>query len=217
MSDYMFMLENHLTAAQNRVLAEVRKAALEANVNVFLTGGAVRDMLGGFPIRDLDFTVEGNAVKLAKTVADALGAEIVETDSNRKTVELLSPEGVTFEIGMARTERYTKTAGKPHVAPATIQEDLQRRDLTINALALSLNRGSRGLLLDPTNGMGDLERKELRNTGNYVFYDSPMRLLRLGRFRARLGFTIAEKTELHYRNAREAEIEKFITKEELLQ
>ncbi len=216
MSDYMFMLENHLTAAQNRVLAEVRKAALEANVNVFLTGGAVRDMLGGFPIRDLDFTVEGNAVKLAKTVADALGAEIVETDSNRKTVELLSPEGVTFEIGMARTERYTKTAGKPHVAPATIQEDLQRRDLTINALALSLNRGSRGLLLDPTNGMGDLERKELRNTGNYVFYDSPMRLLRLGRFRARLGFTIAEKTELHYRNAREAEIEKFITKEELL-
>ena len=56
MSDYMFMLENHLTAAQNRVVAEVRKAALEANVNVFLTGGAVRDMLGGFPIRDLDFT-----------------------------------------------------------------------------------------------------------------------------------------------------------------
>jgi tRNA nucleotidyltransferase (CCA-adding enzyme) len=216
MSDYMFMLENHLTAAQNRVLAEVRKAALEANVNVFLTGGAVRDMLGGFPIRDLDFTVEGNAVKLAKTVADQLGAEILETDANRKTVELLSAEGVTFEIGMARTERYTKTAGKPHVAPATIQEDLQRRDLTINALALSLNRGSRGLLLDPTNGMGDLERKELRNTGNYVFYDSPVRLLRLGRFRARLGFAMAEKTELHYRNAREAEIEKFITREEML-
>jgi tRNA nucleotidyltransferase (CCA-adding enzyme) len=216
MSDYMFMLENHLTAAQNRVLAEVRKAALEANVNVFLTGGAVRDMLGGFPIRDLDFTVEGNAIKLAKTVADQLGAEILETDSTRKSVELLSPEGVTFEIGMARTERYAKTAGKPQVTAATIQEDLQRRDLTINALALSLNRGSRGLLLDPTNGMGDLERKELRNTGNYVFYDSPVRLLRLGRFRARLGFTIAEKTELHYRNAREAEIEKFITREELL-
>ena len=159
MSDYMFMLENHLTAAQNRVLAEVRKAAVEAKVNVFLTGGAVRDMLGGFPIRDLDFTVEGNALKLAKTVADQLDAEIVYSDSNRKAAELISPEGVTFEIGMARTERYTKTAGKPQVTPATIQEDLQRRDFTINALALSLNRASRGLLLDPTNGMGDLERK----------------------------------------------------------
>ena len=85
MSDYMFMLENHLTAAQNRVLAEVMKAAVEANVNVFLTGGAVRDMFGRFPIRDLDFTVEGNALKLAKTVSDALGAEIVKTDTNRKT------------------------------------------------------------------------------------------------------------------------------------
>jgi tRNA nucleotidyltransferase (CCA-adding enzyme) len=216
MSDYMFMLENHLTAAQNRVLAAARKAALEENVNVFLTGGAVRDMLGGFPIRDLDFTVEGNAVKLAKSVADKLGATILTTDSNRKAVELLSPEGVPFEISMARTERYAKTAGKPHVTPATIQEDLQRRDLTINALALSLNRGSRGLLLDPTNGMGDLERKELRNTGNYAFYDSPVRLLRLGRFRVRFDFTIAEKTESQYRNAREAELEKYITREELL-
>src|SRR6476659_4627871 len=147
MSDYMFMLENHLTAAQNRVLAEVMKAAVEANVNVFLTGGAVRDMLGGFPIRDLDFTVEGNALKLAKTVADQLGAEIVLTDSNRKVAELVSPEGVTFEISMARRERYGKTGGKPQVTPATIHDDLRRRDFTINALALSLNRASRGLLI----------------------------------------------------------------------
>ena len=112
MSDYMFMLENHLNAAQNRVLAEVQKAAVEENVNVFLTGGAVRDMLGGFPIRDLDFTVEGNALKLAKTVAGRLGAEIISSDANRRTAELVSPEGVTFEIGMARREKYAKTAGK---------------------------------------------------------------------------------------------------------
>src|SRR3954471_16857928 len=121
MSDYMFMLENHLTAAQNRVLAAVMKAALEANVNVFLTGGAVRDMLGGFPIRDLDFTVEGNALKIAKAVSDELEAEIVKSDSNRKTADLLSPGVVTFEIGMARTERYGKIASKPQVTPATIQ------------------------------------------------------------------------------------------------
>src|SRR5436190_12840182 len=216
MSDYMFMLENHLNAAQNRVLAEVHKVAVEENVNVFLTGGAVRDMLGGFPIRDLDFTVEGNALKLAKTVAGRLGAEIISSDANRRTAELVSPEGVTFEIGMARHEKYAKTAGKPQVTPATIQEDLLRRDFTINALALSLNRASRGLLLDPTNGMGDLDRKELRNTGNYVFYDSPVRLMRLGRFKARLGFSIAEKTANQYNNAREAEVETHITQEQLL-
>jgi tRNA nucleotidyltransferase (CCA-adding enzyme) len=216
MSDYMFMLENHLTGAQNRVLAAVQKAAAEAQTNLFLTGGAVRDMFGGFPIRDLDFTVEGNALKLAKTVADQLGAEIIQTDSNRKSVELVSSEGVTFEIGMARTERYAKTGGKPQVTPATIHDDLRRRDFTINALALSLNRASRGLLIDPTNGMGDLHAKELRSVGNYGFYDSPVRLMRLTRLRVRTGFVVTERTAAQYANAREGEVESHITREELL-
>ena len=216
MSDYMFMLENHLTGAQNRVLAAVEKAAAEAQINLFLTGGAVRDMFGGFPIRDLDFTVEGNALKMAKTVAERLGAEIVHADSNRKVAELLSAEGVTFEIGMARTERYTKTGGKPQVTPATIHEDLRRRDFTVNALALSLNRASRGLLLDPTNGMGDLHAKELRSATNYGFYDSPVRLVRLTRLRVRMGFTVGERTATQYSNAREGEVESHVTPEELL-
>ena len=216
MSDYMFMLENHLTAAQNRVLAAIQKAAADAQINLFLTGGAVRDMFGGFPIRDLDFTVEGNALKLAKTVADQLDARIVHTDSNRKSVELISPEGVTFEISLARTERYPKTGAKPQVAPATIHEDLKRRDFTINALGLSLNRASRGLLIDPTNGMGDLHAKELRSVGNYGFYDSPVRLMRLTRLRVRTGFAVTERTAAQYANAREAEVESHITREELL-
>jgi tRNA nucleotidyltransferase (CCA-adding enzyme) len=216
MSDYMFMLENHLTGAQNRVVAAVQKAAAEAQINVFLTGGAVRDMFGGFPIRDLDFTVEGAALKLAKTVAEQLGAEILQSDSNRKLAELRSPEGVTFEIGMARSERYAKTGGKPQVTAATIHDDLRRRDFTINSLGLSLNRASRGLLLDPTNGMGDLHAKELRSTTNYGFYDSPVRLMRLTRFRVRLGFTVSERTAAQYANAREAEVESHITSEDLL-
>jgi tRNA nucleotidyltransferase/poly(A) polymerase len=216
MSDYMFMLENHLTAEQNRVVAEVQRAAAEANVNVFLTGGAVRDMFGGFPIRDLDFTFEGPALKLAKPIAESLGAEILASDPHRKTADLISPEGVTFELSMARTEKYAKTGGKPHVTPAALHEDLLRRDFTINALGLSLNRASRGLLLDPTNGMGDLVAHELRSTGNYVFYDSPVRLLRMIRLRVRLGFSIAERTRASYRNAREGEVEKLITREELL-
>ncbi|HYP05896.1 MAG TPA: hypothetical protein VER03_06640 [Bryobacteraceae bacterium] len=216
MSDYMFMLENHLTSAQNRVVAEVQRVAAEANVHLFLTGGAVRDMFGGFPIRDLDFTLEGPALKLAKSIADNLGAEVVYSDASRKITELVSPEGVTFEISMARTEKYTKTGAKPQVAPATIHEDLRRRDFTINAIALSLNRASRGLLVDPVNGMGDLQSKEIRSTNSYVFYASPVRLLRLTRFRVRMGFTIAERTVSQIRNAREAQAEEHITREELL-
>src|SRR5579871_1751477 len=108
MSDYMFMLDSHLNADQSRIVNQVQSAAGEANANVFLTGGAMRDMLGGFPIRDLDFTVEGNALKLAKAVAQAAKAQIVTTDEHRKSVELLFPGGITAEIAMSRHERYGK-------------------------------------------------------------------------------------------------------------
>ena len=154
MSDYMFMLESHLSASQNRAVAQVQAAAAQANVNLFLTGGAVRDMLGGFPIRDLDFTVEGNALKLAKAVAKEAGAEMAAVDEHRRSVEMLFPGGVTAEIAMARQERYVKIGGRPIITPATIHEDLRCRDFTVNAVALSLNRASLGLLLDPTNGVG---------------------------------------------------------------
>jgi tRNA nucleotidyltransferase/poly(A) polymerase len=216
MSDYMFMLENHLTADQSRVLAEVEAAAAQAGVSLFLTGGAIRDMLGGFAIRDLDFTVEGNALKLAKVLAQKSGAEILSTDENRKTAELRFPPGVTVEIGMARQERYAKPGGKAHVTPATIHDDLRGRDFTVNALALSLNKASRGLLLDPTNGLSELERKELRAATNYTLYDNPIRIFRLIRFKVRLGFQIAERTQMQYENARLAEVEKHIPPSALL-
>ena len=207
MSDYMFMLENHLSADQSRVVAAVQEAASADNIALFLTGGAMRDMLGGFVIRDLDFTVEGNAVKLAKEVAKQGGGTVVSLDDHRKCVELLFPGAVTCEIAMARREKYPKPGAKPQVSPATIYEDLQGRDFSINAIALSLNRGSRGLLIDPTNGLADLERKEIRATGNYNLSDDPARLLRLVRFRTRLGFAVDEKTQSQYQNAREAGME----------
>lgn len=207
MSDYMFMLESHLSSDQSRVVAQVQAAAAAANINVFLTGGAMRDMLGGLPILDLDFTVEGNAVKLARTVASKSKAEVVDVDENRKSARLVFPGGVNATISMARQEKYPKPGGKPQVQPATIHEDLRGRDFTINSIALSLNAASRGLLLDPNNGFGDLEHKELRAVSNYTLYDDPIRLLRLQRFKIKLGFTIGERTKLQYDNAREAGLE----------
>lgn len=155
MSDYMFMLESRLSADQNRVLEQVQAAAAAAGVNLFLTGGGMRDMLGGFRIRDLDFSVEGHALKVAAALAEQ-GARTVSLDENRRVAELVFPSGVTAQVAMSRKERYAKTGAKPHVTPASIQEDLRGRDFTINAMALSLNRASRGLLLDPTNGLADL-------------------------------------------------------------
>jgi tRNA nucleotidyltransferase (CCA-adding enzyme) len=210
MSDYIYMLESHLSPDQNRVVADVQKAARPANLNLFLTGGAMRDMLAGYRIRDLDFVVEGNALKLAKAVAEDSGAKIVSTDENRKCAELVFTSGVTAQIAMSRQERYAKTGAKPQVSPATIQEDLRGRDFTCNAIALSLNRASHGLLLDPMNGLADLERHELRAINPYGFYDDPTRLLRLERFRVRLGFTVEERTKMQVANAREAGVEKYI-------
>jgi tRNA nucleotidyltransferase (CCA-adding enzyme) len=205
--DYMFMLESHLTPDQRRAVEEVHACAGEANAGLFLTGGAMRDMLGGFPIRDLDFTVEGNALKLAKALGSRPGVEISSTDDTRKSVELRFPGGVTGSLSMARQERYAKPGGKPTVQPATIHEDLRGRDFTINAIGLSLNRASRGLLVDPTNGLADIEHKELRATSNYTLYDDPSRILRLIRFRVRLGYEIAERTKMQYENVRAAELE----------
>jgi tRNA nucleotidyltransferase (CCA-adding enzyme) len=207
MSDYMFKLDSHLSGEQARAVVAVRDAAEAENLNLFLTGGAMRDMMGGYPIRDLDFTVEGPAIRFAKTLAQKTGAEITSVDDLRKTTEMRFSGGVLASVSMAHQEKYPKPAAKPHVQPSTIHEDLRCRDFTVNAIALSLGKASRGLLLDPTNGLGDLEHKELRAISNYTLYDDPIRLLRLIRLRTRLNFTVNERTMGQYANVREAKLE----------
>jgi tRNA nucleotidyltransferase (CCA-adding enzyme) len=209
MSDYIYMLESHLSPDQNRVVEEVQAAAAPANVNLFLTGGAMRDMLSGNRIRDLDFVVEGNAIKVAKSIADRGTARIVATDEERKTADLVFASGVTAQIAMSRHEKVGR-GGKAQISPATIQDDLRRRDFTCNAIALSLNKASRGLLLDPLNGLADIEHKELRAASAYGFYDDPSRLLRMTRLSVRLGFAIEERTRMQVENAREAQVEQQI-------
>ena len=210
MSDYIYMLESHLSPDQNRVVEDVQAAAGQAGMNIFLTGGAMRDMLAGFRIRDLDFVVEGQALKVAKAICENGAARLVSSDDNRKCAELVFPSGVTAQVAMSRQERYARSGAKPHVTPATIQDDLRGRDFTCNAIALSLNRASRGLLLDPMNGLADIERKELRAINTYGFYDDPTRLLRLIRLQVRLEFGVEERTRMQVANAREAEVEKLI-------
>ena len=208
MSDYMFVLESHLDAAQNRVVGEMQRVATEASMNVWLTGGAMRDTLRGSRILDLDFTVERDAIKAGKALAHACGGTVLSEDPLKRWVELELPGGVRASVSNARTEKYSKPGAKPQVAPATIHEDLMRRDFTINAMALSLNRGSRGLLIDPANGQADLVNRELRTTNTYALFDDPSRLFRLIRFQYVLGFEVAARTQSQIENALLGEYQK---------
>jgi tRNA nucleotidyltransferase (CCA-adding enzyme) len=202
MADYIYTMEIRLTPDQQRGVTLVQDIARAAEMNIYLTGGAVRDIISGFPIRDLDFTVQGNPFKLQKELERA-GAVVSSTDDDLKALYLVLPGKVRAEISPARTERYDKVGKPPIVAPSTIIEDLRRRDFTVNAMALSLNPGSRGLLMDPFNGAADIEAKLLRMLHNYAFVEDPSRLIRATRFAARFHWPLEERTQARYQSARE--------------
>src|SRR5499427_685545 len=202
MADYIYTLETRLAPDQQKAVSLVQAAAKAAEMNLYLTGGAVRDIITGFPIRDLDFTVQGNALKLQKDLERA-GAVVGAADDETKTLLLTLSGGVRTEIAMARSERYEKTGKPPVIAPATIIEDLRRRDFTVNAMALSLNEGSRGLLMDPFNGVADIELKVVRVLHNYAFLEDPSRLIRAIRFTARFHWPLEERTQQRYEAAKE--------------
>ena len=202
MADYIYTMEIRLTPDQQKGATLVQEISRAAGLNLYLTGGAMRDIVSGFPIRDLDFTVQGNPLKLQKELERA-GAVIAAADDDLKTLFLQLPGNVRAEISMARTERYDKVGKPPVVAPATIIEDLRRRDFTVNAMALSLNPGSRGLLMDPFNGAADIESKLIRVLHNYAFVEDPSRLIRASRFAARFHWPLEERTQARYDSAKE--------------
>lgn len=202
MADYIYTLELRLTPNQQKGITLVQDISRAAGMNVYLTGGAVRDLISGFPIRDLDFTVQGNPIKLQREFERA-GGVIGGVEDDTHTIYVTLPGGVRAEVSSARTERYEKTGKPPIVAPATIIEDLRRRDFTVNAMALSLNPGSRGLLMDPFNGAADIEAKLLRILHNYAFVEDPSRLIRATRFSARFHWPLEERTQARYESAKE--------------
>src|SRR5438093_5322100 len=203
-------MELRLTPNQQKGVTLVQDIARAAGMNVYLTGGAVRDIISGFPIRDLDFTVQGNPNKLQKELERA-GAVVGGSEGDSQTVYITLPGGVRAEVSTARTERYEKTGKPPIVSPATIIEDLRRRDFTVNAMALSLNPGSRGLLLDPFNGAADIEAKLLRVLHNYAFVEDPSRLIRASRFAARFHWPLEERTQQRFQSAKENNYVEYIS------
>jgi tRNA nucleotidyltransferase (CCA-adding enzyme) len=204
-------MESRLTPDQLKGVTLVQDIARAQNMNVYLTGGAIRDIISGFPIRDLDFSVQGNPLKLQKDLVHA-GAVIQGTDEDLKVVYALLPGNVRAEISMTRAEVYDKPGKPPQITFATINEDLRRRDFTINAMALSLNPGSRGLLADPFNGVADTEGKVIRILHNYAFLEEPSRLIRATRFAARFHWQLEERTQARYESAKENGYIEYISK-----
>jgi tRNA nucleotidyltransferase (CCA-adding enzyme) len=209
MPDYIYLLENRLSADQRHALAQLREVARDAGTILFLTGDAVRDLTSGHAVRDLEIAVHGNALKLKKPI-EKLGGKVWGEHEASQSLYLCFPGTVRLDVISAHSVTYPKP-GKPVYHPASIQEDLRRRDFTVNAMAISLNEGSFGLLMDPLNGAADIESRTLRLVSNYGFIEDPSLMIRAIRYRARLGWEMDLKTRTRYDNAKGEEVIQFLS------
>ena len=200
MPDYIYLLENRLSQVQQNALRTVRDLARESQMTVFLTGAAVRDLTCGNPVRDLEVVVHGNALDLKSKIAGS-GGKIWGEFAAGRTLYLCFPGNVRVDLASARRAEYPKP-GKPVYHWTSIQEDLRSRDFTVNAMAISLNEGSYGLLMDPANGVADIETRLLRLVSNYGFLENPALMIRATRLKARLSFELEERTQTRYENAK---------------
>jgi tRNA nucleotidyltransferase/poly(A) polymerase len=200
MPDYIYLLENRLSADQRHALAQLRAVARDAGTILFLTGDAVRDLTSGHSVRELEVAVHGNALKLKKAL-EKLGAKVWGEDEPSRSLYLCFPGTVRVDVVSTHRVEVPKP-GKPVFHPASIHEDLRRRDFTVNSMAISLNEGSFGLLMDPLNGAADIEARTLRLVSNYGFLEEPSLLIRAVRYRARLGWEMDARTQARYDNAK---------------
>ena len=187
-----------LTGEQRRALDIVREISDEKGQKVYLVGGPVRDALLGFSVVDLDFSVEGDAVALARVVATNLGGKVTaHSRFGTATVELRqcggAEEVVRVDLVTARRESYPRPGQLPVVEPGTIADDLARRDFSINAMALPLASGGEALQ-DPHGGLDDLKAGVVRVLHPGSFADDPTRMMRAVRYEQRFGFGIAPDT-----------------------
>jgi tRNA nucleotidyltransferase (CCA-adding enzyme) len=200
MPDYIQLLESKLSPNQKQALNAMTDVARARGITVFLTGGAVRDIVSGASVRDLDMTVQANPLKFKKDLEKA-GFAITGEHETSQTLYLRYGHQARLEISAARTETFPKPA-RPQYQPAGILDDLRRRDFTANAMALSLNEGSWGLLLDPLNGSADIYSRQLRLVSNYGFLEDPIRMIRAVRLISRTGWDMEPRTKIRYDNAK---------------
>jgi poly(A) polymerase len=184
------------TEKEISVFEKIAQAAEILGTPAYLIGGFVRDKLIGRPTKDADIVCVGDGIALAHKVAEKLQPRTpVSYFKNFGTAQIKWGDWEIEFVG-ARKESYREQSRKPAVEPGTLEDDQLRRDFTINAMAISLNRADYGLLIDPFGGIGDLQTKTIRTPLDplQTFSDDPLRMLRGVRFATQLGFVIAEDT-----------------------
>jgi tRNA nucleotidyltransferase (CCA-adding enzyme) len=188
---------NFLSRLNPKFLALVRSIGILAQsqgVSAYLVGGPVRDLMLKLPNLDLDITVEGNGIRLAEAWAALYRGALVARYPAFKTATVRLPDGRLVDFATARREVYARRGAYPAVMPSGIKDDLFRRDFTINAMAIAVNPGSWGKVIDPFGGQADLLSRKLRVLHDKSFLDDPTRILRAARFKARLGLKVDVKT-----------------------
>ncbi|HEY3266125.1 MAG TPA: hypothetical protein VGM37_04310 [Armatimonadota bacterium] len=182
------------------LLREIGHVADTVGVRAWVVGGVVRDALRGTSNRDVDITVEGEAPLLTKALHATWDTELKKHDAFT-TATLHRPDGYHVDIVQARSEVYARPGALPTITPGSLEDDLWRRDFSVNAMAAALNPARFGQLTDPTGGRADLAAGTIRTLHAGSFRDDPTRLFRAARYAVRLGLSVEEKTD---RTAREA-------------
>jgi tRNA nucleotidyltransferase (CCA-adding enzyme) len=189
-----------LPAKIKQLVAAARETAAQQGVRAYLVGGCVRDMLFGAKNFDLDIAVEGDGIAFAKAFALKMGGK-VSPHLRFGTARVSLPGHLKVDIATCRREEYPQPACLPIVRPGNLRDDLWRRDFTLNAMAVSINAGCFGRLVDYFAGCADLRQKRLRALHSRSFFDDPTRILRLARFAGRYGFGIEPATLRQLRQA----------------
>jgi tRNA nucleotidyltransferase/poly(A) polymerase len=191
----MYLNQSELFIKHLELFKKIGELADKQNKEIYLIGGFVRDIILHRPSKDIDFVVIGKGIDFAKSLAQVLGNAKVSFFENYGTAQI-SFDDLIIEFVGARKESYQRDSRNPIVEDGTLKDDQDRRDLTINAMGIGLNRANFGQLIDPFDGLGDIERQTIRTPldPDKTFSDDPLRMMRAIRFATQLGFKIDEET-----------------------
>ncbi len=187
------LLKARVPQRVHQILRQAGRIAVELGYRAFIVGGFVRDLLLGIENLDIDLVIEGDGIKFASQFARELGGEM-KKHTEFGTAVLTLPDGFKLDVATARKEFYPQPAALPEVEPASLQEDLSRRDFVVNTMAIDLAPERFGNLIDFFGGQLDLEQRKVRVLHEDSFIEDPTRVFRAVRFEQRYGFTLEQRT-----------------------
>jgi len=186
-------LLDRLDDEQRELLRTCGRLAAARDSHAYLVGGSVRDLLLERDHDDVDIVVEGDGLGLAQDVSRTIGGELTRHHAFR-TATVAAPSGLRVDVATARKEEYARAGQLPQVVAGTLDDDLQRRDFTINTIAVALDADDWGRLIDPLGGRDDLAAGRIKVMHPRSFTDDPTRVLRALRFALRFGYTLDDET-----------------------